>query len=129
MGEGASAINTGMRVTCAINQPMPTADNPLYFEALGSERDGAFAEFCCVPAAQLYDVKLIRRFRMSRSVRCRAPSELPSIFWSAPGYKATTMCSSPVHPGGWDLPPCKLARQRGADVTAVSSEAKAGCCS
>lgn len=49
LGEGVSAVAEGMRVICPINQPRPTEDNPVGFEALGSEFDGAFAQYCVVP--------------------------------------------------------------------------------
>ena len=56
VGDGVEGFGIGARVTCAINQPIPTPDNPLAFQALGSEMDGAFAEYCLVDADQLYDV-------------------------------------------------------------------------
>ncbi|MFO1148297.1 MAG: zinc-binding dehydrogenase [Alsobacter sp.] len=56
LGEGVDALRVGMRVTCPLNQPMPTAGDPLRVVALGSDRDGAFAQFCLIPAAQLHDV-------------------------------------------------------------------------
>ena len=124
VGEGASAINTGMRVTCAINQPMPTADNPLYFEALGSERDGAFAEFCCVPAAQLYDVS-------DSPLSDVEIGAMPCAFGTALNLLVRAGVQGNDHvlitgaSGGVGLAAVQLARQRGADVTAVSSEAKA----
>ena len=56
LGAGVSGFDLGQRVTCPINQPRPTPQNPFGFEALGSEFDGAFAEYCLVQAADLYDV-------------------------------------------------------------------------
>ena len=44
-------LSIGTRVTCPINQPKPTADNPVRFEALGSEYDGQ------VPAQGLMDAR------------------------------------------------------------------------
>ena len=55
-GAGVSEPPIGARVICPTNQSEPTADNPLAFRAIGSEYDGAFAEFCVVPARHLYDV-------------------------------------------------------------------------
>ncbi|MFN6952330.1 MAG: zinc-binding dehydrogenase [Albidovulum sp.] len=55
-GPGVSAPPLGARVICPTNQAEPTADNPLAFRAIGSEYDGAFAEFCVVPARHLHDV-------------------------------------------------------------------------
>lgn len=55
-GPGVSEPPIGARVVCPTNQSEPTPENPLAFRAIGSEYDGAFAEFCVVPARHLYDV-------------------------------------------------------------------------
>ncbi|PIV76166.1 MAG: alcohol dehydrogenase [Rhodobacteraceae bacterium CG17_big_fil_post_rev_8_21_14_2_50_65_11] len=55
-GAGITAPAIGARVTCPINIPRPTQDNPVGFIALGSEIDGAFAQYCLMAAADLYDV-------------------------------------------------------------------------
>jgi alcohol dehydrogenase len=57
-GPGVSAPPLGARVTCATNQAVPTPENPVAFEAIGSEYDGAFAEYCAVPADRLHDVSV-----------------------------------------------------------------------
>ncbi|MFN0113651.1 MAG: zinc-binding dehydrogenase [Paracoccaceae bacterium] len=56
VGPGVDRGLIGRRVTCPINQPMPAEGAPLRFLALGSEMDGAFAEYCRVDADQLFDV-------------------------------------------------------------------------
>ena len=56
LGAEARGPEVGARVICPINQPVPRLDKPYVFEALGSQYDGAFAEFCVVPADRLYDV-------------------------------------------------------------------------
>lgn len=55
-GAGVDGVAVGMRVTCPINLPRPTPDNPFGYIALGSEIDGAFAQFCVMEAADLFDV-------------------------------------------------------------------------
>lgn len=55
-GPGVSMPPLGARVICPTNQAEPTAENPLAFRAIGSEYDGAFAEFCVLPARHLHDV-------------------------------------------------------------------------
>jgi len=55
-GEGVTTLALGARVTCPINIPRPTPDNPVGFVALGSEIDGAFAEYCLMKADDLHDV-------------------------------------------------------------------------
>ena len=122
--EGVSGIDTGMRVTCAINQPMPTPANPVYFEALGSERDGAFAEFCCVPVVQLYDVS-------DSPLSDIEIGAMPCAFGTALNLLVRAGVSGNDHvlitgaSGGVGLAAVQLAHQRGAEVTAVSSAAKA----
>ena len=49
-GDGVTAPAIGARVTCPINIPRPTPENPVGFIALGSEIDGAFAEYCLLRA-------------------------------------------------------------------------------
>jgi alcohol dehydrogenase len=56
LGEGVDGLAAGARVICPVNQAEPTQDNPMGFVAIGSEYDGAFAEYCRVPARHLYDV-------------------------------------------------------------------------
>jgi NADPH:quinone reductase-like Zn-dependent oxidoreductase len=55
-GSGVSAPEIGARVTCETNQPIPTKSAPTRFHAMGSEFDGAFAQYCVVDADQLFDV-------------------------------------------------------------------------
>ncbi len=56
VGPEVRGITTGMRVTCGTNQPEPLPGQPVRFVAIGSEYDGAFAQFAVVPARHLHDV-------------------------------------------------------------------------
>jgi len=56
LGPDVANVELGMRVICANVQPEPTPDNPRKYAVIGSEYDGAFAQFCVVPAKHLYDV-------------------------------------------------------------------------
>lgn len=56
LGANAGGIAMGARVICPTNQSEPTTDNPLHFVAIGSEYDGAFAQYCVVPVRHLHDV-------------------------------------------------------------------------
>lgn len=56
LGDGVTNVARGMRVICPTNQPNPTAQAPTRFVAIGSEYDGAFAQYCAIPAVQLHDV-------------------------------------------------------------------------
>ena len=124
VGKKVRGIEPGMRVTCAINQPMPTSDNPVYFEALGSERDGAFAEFCCVPAAQLYDVSDSPLSDIDiGAMPCAFGTALNLLVRAGVDERDDVLITGAS--GGVGLAAVQLARQRGAEVTAVSSPTKA----
>ena len=56
LGQGVDGFAIGDRVTCAINLPRPTAENPTAYIALGSEIDGAFAQYCLLDASDLFNV-------------------------------------------------------------------------
>ncbi len=56
LGEGVDGPALGARVICPTNQPEPTAENPIAFVSIGSEFDGAFAQYCLVNAQHLHDV-------------------------------------------------------------------------
>ncbi len=55
-GAGVTAPPLGARVICATCQPEPTGENPMAINVIGSEFDGAFAQFCAVRARYLHDV-------------------------------------------------------------------------
>jgi len=123
-GPGAGAIAVGRRVTCPINQPRPSPENPVGFEALGSEYDGAFAEYCVVPEADLYDVT-------SAPLSDVEIAAMPCAFGTAaglldragvgPGQRVLITGAS----GGVGLAAVQIAAQEAAEVVGVASPAKA----
>ncbi len=124
LGSGVTGFALGQRVTCPINQPRPTPDNPVGFEALGSEYDGAFAEYCAVNAADLYDVT-------SSPLSDVEIAAIPTAFGTAAGllHRAGVGKGQQVlvtgASGGVGLAAVQLATSMGAVVTGVSSAAKA----
>ena len=56
LGEGVKGLPLGARVICPTNQHEPTKGNPINFVSIGSEFDGAFAQYCVVKARHLHDV-------------------------------------------------------------------------
>jgi len=126
VGEGVDGFATGRRVTCPINQPRPTPENPVGFVAIGSEYDGAFAQFCLVQARDLYDVT-------DAPLTDVELAAIPCAFGTAAGllHRAGVTAGQAVlitgASGGVGLAAVQLASQMGAEVTGISSPAKADC--
>ena len=125
LGDGVSGAAIGQRVTCPINQPRPTPENPVGFVALGSEYDGAFAQYCLLQAADLFDVS-------------EAPlsdveiAAIPCAFGTAAGllHRAGVSDGADVlvsgASGGVGLAAVQLAAGTGARVTGICAASKAG---
>ena len=128
-GPDARGFSPGQRVICPINQPRPTSENPVGFEALGSEYDGAFAQYCVVPAGDLYDVS-------ASSLSNVELAAIPCAFGTAAGLLHRAGVGAGVVPGksvlitgasgGVGLAAVQLAAKMGANVHGVCSAAKAG---
>ncbi|MEM7733756.1 MAG: zinc-binding dehydrogenase [Pseudomonadota bacterium] len=124
LGQGVTGPAVGARVTCPINQPRPTEENPVGFEALGSEYDGGFAEYCVVNAEDLYDVT-------ASPLSDVEIAALPTAFGTAAGllHRAGVGQGQRVlvtgASGGVGLAAVQLATKMGAEVTGISSSAKA----
>lgn len=56
LGAGVVDLPLGARVICPTNQHQPTPENPIAFVSIGSEFDGAFAQYCLIAAQHLHDV-------------------------------------------------------------------------
>ena len=125
LGSGVTGIEIGMRVTCPINQPKPTPDAPTRFEALGSEYNGTFAEYCVVDANQLFDVS-------SSPLSDIEIGAMPCAFGTAynllrrPGVGPGDHILITGASGGVGLAAVTLAKVLGAEVTGITSPAKAG---
>lgn len=124
-GTGVDGFDLGARVTCATNQPIPSADAPTRFQAIGSEYDGAFAQYCLVPADQLFDVT-------ASPLSDIEIAALPCAFGTAynlisrSGVTAGDRVLVTGASGGVGLAAVALAAQRRAEVTGVASAAKHG---
>ena len=114
----------GQRVTCPINLPRPTPERPRDYIALGSEIDGAFAQFCLLRADDLYDVT-------DAPLSEQEIAAIPCAFGTAEnlltraGVAAGQSVLVTGASGGVGLAAVQLAALRGAHVTALSSPAKA----
>lgn len=124
LGEGASRLGLGQRVICPINQPRSTAENPVGFVAIGSEYNGAFAEYCVVPEGDLYDVT-------DAPLSDVELAAIPCAFGTAAGLldragvKAGQKVLITGASGGVGLAAVQLATALDAHVTGISSPAKA----
>jgi alcohol dehydrogenase len=123
LGAGVSGLRVGMRVTCPINQATPLPGTPLRFVSLGSEFDGAFAQFCRVPADQLHDVTDVPLSDAEvAALPCGHGTALNLL--RRAGVSAGERILVTGASGGVGLAAVELARLIGAEVTAVAAPAK-----
>ncbi len=123
VGAGVT-LPLGARVTCALNQPMPTADAPTRYFALGSDYDGAFAEYCLLPADQVFDVSASPLSDVEIAAMPCAHGTAINLVTRA-GVKAGEHVLVTGASGGVGLAAVQLAAHRGAHVTGMAAAAKA----
>jgi alcohol dehydrogenase len=124
LGEGVLAPAVGRRVTAPINLARPTADNPVGFIALGSEIDGAFAQFCLMEAADLHDVTVSPLSDVEIAAMPCAFGTAENLLTRA-GVAAGERVLVTGASGGVGLAAVQLAVQRGAEVTGSAGAEKA----
>ena len=123
-GPGVTAPALGARFTCPINSPRPTEDNPVGLIALGSDIDGAFAEYCLMAATDLSDVS-------DAPLSDIEIAAIPCAFGTALGLldRAGVMAGQEVlitgASGNVGLAAVQLAAKLGAHVTAIAAPSKA----
>lgn len=125
VAEGVKTIDIGARVTSQINIPRPTPGNPFAFVALGSELDGAFAEYCLLREDELFDVS-------ASPLSDEEIAAIPCGFGTAynllvrsgarDGQRVLVTGAS----GVVGLAAVQLAKLLGAEVTGMAAEEKAG---
>ena len=124
MGDTADGPPVGARVTCAINQPEPTATAPVAYRVIGSDYDGAFAQYCCVPVRHLYDVTDAPLSDVEiAAMPCAFGTAEALLERAGVGQDDRILITGAS--GGVGLAAVQLAALRGAHVTGVSSAAKA----
>ena len=123
LGEGVTAIAPGSRVTCATNQPVPSPDNPFGIRVIGSEYDGAFAQYCRVPANQLFDVGASPLTNAEiAAIPCAHGTAFNLVRRS--GIQKSDKVLVTGASGGVGMAAVELARLQGAHVTAVTGASK-----
>ena len=123
LGPDVEGLALGARVICPTNQHEPTADNPIRFVSIGSEYDGAFAQYCVVRARHLHDVTASPLSDVEiGAMPCAYGTayNLLSRANVAVGERVLVTGAS----GGVGLAAVCLALLRGADVTAQCSVSK-----
>ncbi|MFY2823149.1 zinc-binding dehydrogenase [Ruegeria sp. MALMAid1280] len=119
-----TGFQSGQRVTCPINLPRPRPGHPTGFIALGSETDGAFAQYCVVEADDLNDVT-------ASPLSDVEIAAIPCAFGTAENLLTRAGVTSGQRvlitgaSGGVGLAAVQLAALRGANVWGVTSPAKA----
>jgi len=123
LGEGAVGPGIGARVICPINLPEPTEAAPTAFRALGSELDGAFAQFCAVPARHLHGVSAASLSDVElAAMPCAYGTAWNLLSRSGVGMGDRVLVTGAS--GGVGLAAVQLANHLGAHVTALSGAAK-----
>lgn len=124
LGKGVEGLAPGARVICPVNQAEPTPENPMGFVAIGSEYDGAFAEYCRVPARHLQDVT-------ASPLSDTEIGAMPCAYGTAhnlltrSGVETGERVLVTGASGGVGYAAVQLALLRGAEVTAQGTPAKA----
>ena len=123
IGDAVTYLKAGMRVTCPTIQPVPAPGAPTRFVTIGSEFDGAFAQYCTLPAHRLFDVG-------ASPLSDIEIAALPCAFGTAMNLLSRANVSNGDQllitgaSGGVGLAAVQLAKLRGALVTAIASPAK-----
>lgn len=124
LGKDVANFKIGDRVACANGAPRPTPENPMAYRVLGSEYDGAFAQYCLVEALDLFDVSDAPHGDTEIAAMPCAYGTAYNLLHRvgvAEGLKVLVTGAS----GGVGMAAVQIASLKGADVTAVSSEHKA----
>lgn len=123
VGADVRDLALGARVICPTNQHEPRAGNPIHFVSIGSEFDGAFAQYCLVKARHLHDVSASPLTDIEiGAMPCAygTAHNLLSRAAVAVGERVLVTGAS----GGVGLAAVQLAMLRGAEVTAQCSLSK-----
>jgi NADPH:quinone reductase-like Zn-dependent oxidoreductase len=121
LGDGVTGLDLGARVTCPINQADGTARG---YVALGSDCDGAFAQYVVVPGRHLFDVS-------SSPLSDVEIAAMPCAFGTALNLLTRAGVSEGLRvlvtgaSGGVGLAAVVLAQMLGAEVTGVTDPTKA----
>ncbi|MEH7826702.1 zinc-binding dehydrogenase [Gemmobacter denitrificans] len=123
LGRDVADLPLGARVICPTNQHEPNAANPIHFVSIGSEFDGAFAQYCLLKARHLHDVTASPLSDIEIGAMPCAYGTAHNLLTRAQvavGERVLVTGAS----GGVGLAAVQLALLRGAEVTAQCSLSK-----
>lgn len=123
LGAGVDDLPIGARVICPTNQHEPSDQNPIHFISIGSEFDGAFAQYCLVKARHLHDVTASALTDIEIGAMPCAHGTAHNLLTRA-GVAVGERVLVTGASGGVGLAAAQLALLRGAEVTAQCSLAK-----
>lgn len=124
VGAGVEPSWIGKRVTAPLVLARPTNENPVGMECIGSERDGGFAQYCCLP---LQDIKDVSQSPLTdieiAAIPCAYGTAEALLDRAQVGSGKSVLITGAS--GGVGMAAVELATLRGAKVTAMTSTAKA----
>lgn len=124
LGAGVTGLAIGARVTAQAVQDWSTPEAPRAMKTLGSEMDGAFAEYCAVRASQVFDVTASPLTDTEiAAAPCAFGTAWGMLNRAGVGQGDTVFVTGAS--GGVGLAAVMLARHLGAAVVAQSSPEKA----
>ena len=124
LGSEAGDWSIGQRVICPTNMPEPTQAEPSAYRALGSDLDGAFAQYCLVPVRHLHDVSASPLTDIEIAAMPCAYGTAANLLARA-GVQAGDRVLVTGASGGVGLAAVQLAHLKGADVTGQCGTEKA----
>jgi len=117
-------LEIGARVTSPICLPRPTPENPHGYTVPGSEFDGAFAQYSLVEADDLYDVSPSPLSDIEiAAIPCAFGTAELLLTRAGVGDGQSVLITGAS--GGVGMAAVQLAQLRGAEITGVTSPAKA----
>lgn len=124
VGAGVTSVGIGARVTSQINIPRPTRDNQFGYVALGSELDGAFAQYCLLQEDEVFDVSASP---LSNEEIAAIPCGFGTAFnlLNRAGVREGQKVLITGASGVVGLAAVQLAAQLRAQVTAIAADEKA----
>ncbi|MBS9719026.1 zinc-binding dehydrogenase [Pseudohalocynthiibacter aestuariivivens] len=124
VGDGVTSVELGARVTSQINIPRPTPDNRFAYVALGSELDGAFAQYCLLQEGEIFDVSASPLSNEEiAAIPCGFGTAYNLLTRSDVGEGQKVLITGAS--GVVGLAAVQLAVLRGAQVTGVAADEKA----